>query len=107
MVAAWIGVVPLHVFAQQLELAFSRVLRELPAVMRRLLRARAALALEMRHEVGLDAGAFRVGRAADEKDGLAPPEHVHAAPLLRRVLHGCAGERPLRAPQRQFWLRDA
>src|SRR5258706_3085973 len=75
--------------------------------MRRLLRARAALALEMRDEVGLDAGAFRVGRAADEKDGLTPPEDVHAAPLVRRVLHGCGGERPLRAPQRHCGLGDA
>src|SRR5258706_997805 len=107
MVAAWIGVVPLHVFAEQLELAFPRVLREVPRVMRRLLLARAALALEMRDEVGLDAGALRVGRAANEKDGLAPPEHVHAAPLVRRVLHGCGGERPLRAPQRHCGLGDA
>src|SRR5258706_3931753 len=73
----------------------------------RLLRARAALALEMRDEVGLDASALRVGRAADEKDGLTPPEDVHAAPLVRRVLHGRGGERPLRAPQRHCGPGDA
>src|SRR5579859_2345218 len=91
---------PLQVFLQKLELARLRVLRELPAVVRGLLRAGAALTPEMRHKVGLDAGAFRVGRGADEKDGLAPPEDVHATPLVRRILDGRRGERPLRAPQR-------
>src|SRR6478736_2782954 len=97
---------PLQVFLEELELAPLRILRKLPAVMGRLLGARAALALEVRDEVRLDALAAIRGRA-DEEEGLPAPEHVDAAPLVRRVLHRGRGERPLRAPQRHSDPRNA
>src|SRR3954469_5719801 len=107
VVAAWIRLVALHVLAQQLALTLFRVLRQLPAVVRRLLRARAALALEMRDEVGLDARAIRVGRRSDGEERLAAPERIDAAPFVRGVLDGCRGARPLRAPQRHSAPGDA
>src|SRR3954467_4150672 len=116
LVAARVGFVALHVFAQQLELPLLRVLRKLPAVVRRLLRAGSALALQVRHQVGLDARAIRTGRRADIEKRLAAPQRVDAAPPpqgvappppVGGVLEGGGGKWPLRAPKGQGGPADA
>src|SRR5689334_13878179 len=86
----------LLVLVQELELALLRVLVQLPAVVRRFARARAALAAQVSEQVVLDAGS-PVRGGADIEDCLAAPKDVHAAPLVRRMLDRRLGERPSRA----------
>src|SRR5438477_8840714 len=88
----------LDVLPEQLGLALLRPLREFPAVMGCLLRARSVLAFEVRDEVRLDALAT-VRRRADEHHGLAAPQDIDATPLVRRVLDRGRREWPLRAAQ--------
>ena len=106
LVAAGIGAVALDVFLQELELALLRVLRKLPAVMRGLLGAGAALTLQVGEQVSLDAAPLVRGRA-DEEEGFAAPQDVDATPLVRRVLDGTRREWPLRAPHRHTAARYA
>src|SRR3954468_18053923 len=96
LVTPRIGAMPLNVFAQQLELSKPGVLVQLPAVVAGFPRTGPVLAAQVRQQLVLDA-ATAIGCGADVEHGLAAPEHVDPAPLVRRMLDGRGGKRPSRA----------
>src|SRR5689334_22356941 len=99
LVTPWVGPVTLDVFFEQLQLALLGGLAELPAVVRRHLRAGTAVAMQVSEEVLLDA-APDVGSRTDVQHRLPPPQHIYPAPLVRGVLDGRLSEWPLGAAHR-------